>query len=152
MGKLARSAGPAIVILCCPTQPGGGHSTTSSIKHLSEWCQDRSGDEIVECLWAAGVPVAKVLQPHRQTDIPQLQFRGFFEDVGHPVNNTAAHSTVPVRFSAGPDRFHLKPAPLLGQHHHELLAEIGLNDHEIAELEAEGVIGRAPDGAKAVTR
>jgi crotonobetainyl-CoA:carnitine CoA-transferase CaiB-like acyl-CoA transferase len=121
-------------------------------KHLSEWCQDRSGDEIVECLWAAGVPVAKVLQPHRQTDIPQLQFRGFFEDVGHPVNDTAAHSTVPVRFSAGPDRFRLKPAPLLGQHNHELLTEIGLNDHEIVELEAEGVIGRAPDGAKAATR
>jgi crotonobetainyl-CoA:carnitine CoA-transferase CaiB-like acyl-CoA transferase len=121
-------------------------------KHLGAWCQDRGGDEIVERLWDAGVPVAKVLQPHRQTGIPQLQFRGFFEDVGHPVNNTAAHSTVPVRFSAGPDRFHLKPAPLLGQHNHELLTEIGLNDHEIAELEADGVIGRAPDGAKTAVR
>ena len=62
-----------------------------------------------ELLWDAGVPVAKVMQPHRQTEIPQLQFRGFFEDVGHPVNDAAPHSTVPVRFSAGPDRFHLRP-------------------------------------------
>ena len=122
-------------------------------KHLGAWCQDRSGDEIVERLWDGGVPVAKVLQPHRQTDISQLQIRGFFEDVGHPVSNAAAHSTVPVRFSAGPDRFHLQPAPLLGQHNHELLTEIGLNEHEIAELEAEGVIGQAPGGArKAATR
>jgi crotonobetainyl-CoA:carnitine CoA-transferase CaiB-like acyl-CoA transferase len=117
-------------------------------EQLSRWCQDRSGDEIVRCLWDAGVPVAKVLQPHRQTDIPQLQFRGFFEDVGHPVNKRVAHSTVPVRFSAGPDRFHLKPAPLLGQHNHELLAEIGLSEPEIAELEAEGIIGRAPGSAR----
>jgi crotonobetainyl-CoA:carnitine CoA-transferase CaiB-like acyl-CoA transferase len=117
-------------------------------EHLSAWCQQRSGDEIVACLWDAGVPVARVMQPHRQTDIPQLRFRGFFEDVGHPVNDRVAHSTVPVRFSAGPDRFHLHPAPLLGQHNHELLTDIGLSEHEIADLEADGVIGRAPGGAR----
>jgi crotonobetainyl-CoA:carnitine CoA-transferase CaiB-like acyl-CoA transferase len=97
--------------------------------------------------------VGKVMQPHRQTEIPQLQFRGFFEDVGHPVNAATPHSTVPVRFSAGPDRFHLNPAPLLGEHNQELLAELGLSDDEIAELEADGVIGRAPNNARrAATR
>jgi crotonobetainyl-CoA:carnitine CoA-transferase CaiB-like acyl-CoA transferase len=122
-------------------------------ERLGAWCRDRGGDEIVRRLWDAGVPVAKVLQPHRQTDIPQLHFRGFFEDVGHPVTGRVAHSTVPVRFSAGPDRFHLRPAPLLGQHNHELLAEIGLSEAEIAELEAAGVIGQAPGGARtAATR
>jgi crotonobetainyl-CoA:carnitine CoA-transferase CaiB-like acyl-CoA transferase len=117
-------------------------------ERLNSWCRDRSGDEIVRCLWDAGVPVAKVLQPHRQNDIPQLQFRSFFEDVGHPVNERVAHSTVPVRFSAGPERFHLQPAPLLGQHNHQLLAEIGVSEPEINELEAEGVIGHAPGGAR----
>jgi crotonobetainyl-CoA:carnitine CoA-transferase CaiB-like acyl-CoA transferase len=33
---------------------------------------------------------------------------------------------------------------MLGQHNHELLAELGLSDDEIAELEADGVIGCAP--------
>ncbi len=117
-------------------------------EHLGAWCESRGSDEIVELLWDAGVPVAKVMQPHRQTEIPQLQFRGFFEDVGHPLNPAAPHSTMPVRFSAGPDRFHLRPAPLLGQHNHELLAEIGLSDTEIAELEADGVIGHVPGAAK----
>jgi crotonobetainyl-CoA:carnitine CoA-transferase CaiB-like acyl-CoA transferase len=122
-------------------------------EHLGTWCQGRSGDDIVECLWDAGVPVGKVMQPHRQTEIPQLQFRGFFEDVGHPVNESVPHSTVPVRFSAGPDRFHLNPAPLLGEHNHELLAELGLSVDEIAALEADGVIGRAPGNAnRAATR
>jgi crotonobetainyl-CoA:carnitine CoA-transferase CaiB-like acyl-CoA transferase len=117
-------------------------------EHLGAWCETRSGDDIVRCLWDAGVPVAKVLQPHRQTEIPQLRFRGFFEDVGHPVNDVTPHSTVPVRFSAGPARFHLSPAPLLGQHNHELLTEIGLSADEIAELEADGVIGQAPGAAR----
>ncbi len=117
-------------------------------EHLSAWCETRSGDDIVGCLWDVGVPVAKVMQPHRQTEIPQLQFRGFFENVGHPVNAPTLHSTLPVRFSAGPDRFHVNPAPLLGQHNYELLTEIGLSADEIAELEADGVIGQSPGGAR----
>jgi crotonobetainyl-CoA:carnitine CoA-transferase CaiB-like acyl-CoA transferase len=88
------------------------------------------------------------MQPHRQTEIPQLQFRHFFEDVGHPVNHRVPHSTVPVRFSAGPARFHLHPAPLLGEHNDEVLTELGLSEQQVAELAADGVIGRAPGSAK----
>jgi crotonobetainyl-CoA:carnitine CoA-transferase CaiB-like acyl-CoA transferase len=90
------------------------------------------------------VPVAKVLQPHRQTELEQLAFRGFFEEVEHPVNGRARLSTVPIRFSGGPERFHANPAPTLGQHNHELLAELGLSPAEIADLEANGVIGQVP--------
>jgi crotonobetainyl-CoA:carnitine CoA-transferase CaiB-like acyl-CoA transferase len=111
---------------------------------LAAWCGQRSGDDIVEALWNHGVPVGKVMQPHRQTELPQLTARGFFEDVGHPVNARTPHSTLPFRLSCGPDRVHRQPAPLLGQHNHELLSELGLTDDEIAELEAQGVIGSAP--------
>ena len=113
-------------------------------EHLAAWCADRSSDDIVAILWNAGVPVAKVMQPHRQTELEQLSFRDFFEVVDHPVNGPARLSTVPIRFSTGPGPFHTQPAPLLGQHNHELLAELGLSASEIAELEADGVIGRAP--------
>lgn len=112
--------------------------------HLGRWCGERTGDEIVDTLWEAGVPVAKVMQPHRQTELPQLAHRGFFEMVGHPVNDDTAHSGLPFRTSAGPDRFHREPAPLLGQHNAELLAGLGLSQAEIAALEADGVIGHAP--------
>ncbi len=117
-------------------------------EHLGAWCERRSGDEIVRCLWEAGVPVAKVMQPHRQTELAQLAFRGFFEHVEHPVNPAVPHSTVPMRFSRGPQRLHRQPAPLLGQHNHELLTELGLTDPEIAELEADGIIGGAPGAAR----
>jgi crotonobetainyl-CoA:carnitine CoA-transferase CaiB-like acyl-CoA transferase len=84
------------------------------------------------------------MQPHRQGELHQLAYRDFFEVVDHPVNGPARLSTVPVRLSGGPCRFHSQPAPLLGQHNHELLAELGLTDAEIAGLEADGVIGRRP--------
>ncbi|MGO9506395.1 MAG: CaiB/BaiF CoA transferase family protein [Mycobacterium sp.] len=111
---------------------------------LAAWCEPRGGDDIVEILWDAGVPVAKVMQPHRQTELAQLASRGFFETVDHPVNGPARLSTVPMRLSGGPCRFHTRPAPLLGQHNRELLTELGLDDAQIAELEADGVIGRTP--------
>ena len=113
-------------------------------EQLAAWCERRNRDDIVATLWDAGVPVAKVMQPHRQTELDQLAFRGFFEEVEHPVNGRAKLSTVPMRFSGGPGVFHTHAAPLLGQHNHELLAELGLAASEIAELEADGVIGRTP--------
>jgi crotonobetainyl-CoA:carnitine CoA-transferase CaiB-like acyl-CoA transferase len=113
-------------------------------ERLAAWCEHRTGDEIIATLWDAGVPVAKVMQPHRQVELHQLAYRDFFEVVAHPVNGLARLSTVPVRFSGGPCRFHTQPAPLLGQHNHELLTELGLTAAEIAGLEADGVIGRTP--------
>ncbi|MGV0645764.1 CoA transferase [Mycolicibacterium sp. XJ2546] len=112
-------------------------------EHLAAWCADRSGDEIVETLWSHGVPVGKVMQPHRQTELAQLVARGFFEDVGHPVNTRTPHSTLPFKMSRGPERVHVQSAPLLGQHNHELLSELGLSDEEIADLQDRGVIGNA---------
>ncbi|MFJ3779058.1 CaiB/BaiF CoA transferase family protein [Streptomyces sp. NPDC090075] len=113
-------------------------------EHLGAWCRERGADQIVELLWDAGVPVAKAVQPHRQGELEQLRFRGFFEQVEHPVNGSARHSTLPIRFSGGPGQHHVSHAPLLGQHNEELLAQLGLTGQEIAALEADGVIGRAP--------
>lgn len=113
-------------------------------RHLATWCAERTGDQIVTALWDNGVPVAKVLQPHRQTEIPQLASRGFFEYVDHRVNPSTRHSTLPFRSSRGPDRVHTAPAPLLGEHNREVLTELGITDDELARLEADGVIGTAP--------
>lgn len=94
-------------------------------------------------LWDHGVPVGKVMQPHRQTELPQLSARGFFETVAHPVNPPAPHSTLPFRSSRGPERVHTTPAPLLGEHNADVLRELGLDDDEISRLVADGIIGTA---------
>lgn len=116
--------------------------------HLAAWCATRSGDEIVGTLWPAGVPVAKVMQPHRQTELPQLRHRRFFEFVGHPVNPAAPHSTLPITLSRGPAQLHRAAAPMLGEHNHELLAQLGLSLEEIAALEDQGVIGTRPGAVR----
>jgi crotonobetainyl-CoA:carnitine CoA-transferase CaiB-like acyl-CoA transferase len=113
-------------------------------EHIAAWCGQRNGDDIVETLWSHGVPVGKVMQPHRQAELPQLTARGFFEVVDHSVNARTPHSTLPFKLSRGPDTVHVLSAPLLGQHNDELLSGLGLTDDEIAELEAAGVIGHAP--------
>jgi crotonobetainyl-CoA:carnitine CoA-transferase CaiB-like acyl-CoA transferase len=112
--------------------------------HLSTWCGTRARDVIVEHLWAAGVPVAPVLQPHQQRELTQLRFRGFFEPVDHPVVGGALHAALPMRLSRGPDRLHVRHAPLLGEHTREILASVGLTDEQLSELACDGVIGTAP--------
>ena len=139
LGSPAWATDPAI-----STEAGRRERHDLIDERLAAWCEHRSSDTIVTTLWDAGVPVAKVLQPHRQTELDQLAVRGFFEVVDHPVNGPARLSTVPIRFSAGPRRFHTRHAPLLGQHNHELLTGLGLSDAEIADLEADGIIGRTP--------
>jgi crotonobetainyl-CoA:carnitine CoA-transferase CaiB-like acyl-CoA transferase len=52
-----------------------------------------------------------------------------------------------MRFGLGPERLHVRHAPLLGEHNLELLSELGLTGEEIAALEADGVIGQAPADA-----
>jgi crotonobetainyl-CoA:carnitine CoA-transferase CaiB-like acyl-CoA transferase len=113
-------------------------------ERLAAWCADRTADEAVGCLWDAGVPVGLVVQPHEQGSLPQLEDRGFFEEVDHPVTGTARHSTLPMRFSRGPSRVHRGRAPLLGEHTEDQLRHLGVGDGELAELEADGVIGRTP--------
>ncbi|HEX3796904.1 MAG TPA: CoA transferase [Acidimicrobiales bacterium] len=130
------------------TAPGRRARHDQVDEHLSAWCVERSADDVVALLWPAGVPVARVMQPHQQGELEQLQARHFFETVEHPVMGAARYSTMPMRFSQGPSEVHRSPAPLLGQHTIEILKEIGVSDNKIAELHRDGVIGHAPAGTK----
>ena len=116
-------------------------------ERLQEWCATRTADDVVATLWPAGVPVARVLQPHEQAELPPLQARGFFETVEHPVAGPARHSTLPIRFSSRPERYHRRPAPRLGEHTEARLREVGVTDDALAQLRTDGVIGTTPDAA-----
>ena len=108
---------------------------------LGEWCRQRTADQIVDLLWPSGVPVGKVMQPHLQPDLEQMQARRFFEELEHPVIGRSRYSTLPMRFASVPDRFHDRPAPLLGEHTNDVLLSLGLTQGEIDELEQEGIVG-----------
>ncbi|HXW38088.1 MAG TPA: CoA transferase, partial [Acidimicrobiales bacterium] len=109
--------------------------------HLQAWCRSRSADEVVDLLWSEGIPVGKVMLPHRQPELTQLEYRHFFEELQHPVIGNSRYSTLPIKFSRGPDRWHKRHAPLLGEHNGELLGGLGLTPADIEVLRAEGIIG-----------
>lgn len=137
--------GPEWAVAPALATAAGRHANHDLIDgHLQAWCRSRSGDDVVDALWPAGVPVAKVMQPHRQAELAQLDHRGFFEECGHPVNRSAPHSTLPIRLTHGPAGFHRTPAPLLGQHNDEILRSLGLSEAEITALYEAGIVGTEP--------
>ncbi|MCB9726111.1 MAG: CoA transferase [Spirochaetaceae bacterium] len=112
---------------------------------LSRWLAARDVDETVEALLARGIPAAPLWDPRIQSEHPQFVARGFFEELDHPVVGRQQYVRPPFRF-ATVDRWNRTPAPTMGEHNHEVLAEIGLSDAEIAELERSEVIGTKPKG------
>jgi crotonobetainyl-CoA:carnitine CoA-transferase CaiB-like acyl-CoA transferase len=139
---LCRALGRADVPIGWATRDGRRSAHDDIDRWISEWCRPRTGDEIVAHLWPAGVPVAKVLAPAEVQHLPQLKARRFLEVVSHPVAGDQIHYGYPVRFGAGPARFHRRPAPTLGQHNHEVLVELlGVGPEEYARLLSTDVIG-----------
>ena len=112
---------------------------------LSAWAAEQDLDEAVALLVGAGVPAAPAWDPRIQHENPQLAHRGLFEMVEHPAVGTHPMPGMPYRF-ASVDRWIASPSPTLGQHNHEILVELGLSPDEIAQLQAEGVIGTRPKG------
>lgn len=137
LGEPAWATDPALA-----TASGRVSAHDAIDRHLQAWCDERTAEEVVAQLWAAGVPVGQVMQPHHQPELDQLQARGFFEEVDHPVAGRSRLSTLPFRLSGGPEPVHTRPAPLLGEHNEELLGELGLTPEQIRQLEDDGVIGR----------
>lgn len=69
---------------------------------------------------------------------PQVLHNGMVVPVEHARLGPTNVTGVPVNFSNTPGAVR-RPPPLLGQHSHELLAEVGYTADEIAELEHTGV-------------
>jgi crotonobetainyl-CoA:carnitine CoA-transferase CaiB-like acyl-CoA transferase len=109
---------------------------------LAAWAREQDLDAAVARLIAAGVPAARVVDPRTTSQHPRHLERGWYEWVDHPVAGRQPIPGPPFRF-ASVDAWHRSPAPLLGQHNHEVLGTLlGLSDDELLELEASHVAGR----------
>jgi crotonobetainyl-CoA:carnitine CoA-transferase CaiB-like acyl-CoA transferase len=115
-------------------------------EHLEAWAQQQDASDAAERLVARGVPAAMGRDPRLMYDHPQLQARGYYETIEHPVVGELATPTWPFRFRSV-DRWLRTPAPTLGQHNHEILVEdLGVDEANYQGLVEREIIGERPLG------
>ncbi|GAB3013366.1 CaiB/BaiF CoA transferase family protein [Mycobacterium bourgelatii] len=108
---------------------------------LTEWTAALAPDEVVAALVQRKVPAARILASDRMYDIDQLDARGFYQDLEHPITGRHRFPGWPFRISPGPTAHHRTPSPTLGQHNADVLGALGLSADEIAALREQRVIG-----------
>lgn len=111
---------------------------------VAAWAAPLDAAEAAARLQAAGVAAAPVADAPQVLADPHLAARGFFVPVEHPEAGTHPWPRLPVVLSATPATIR-RPAPLLGQHNHEVLTTLaGLDGPTLARLEAEGAVAERP--------
>src|SRR5881628_1108186 len=105
---------------------------------VEAWTSQRSKHEVMRILAGAGVPCGACLDTGEVLSDPHLQARDMIVEVEHPVRGRYITAGNPVKLSASPTK--ISSAPLLGQHRHEILKELGYGEADITALEAEGAI------------
>ena len=99
----------------------------------------RSSADWLARLEAAGVPAGPVLDINQMHRDAQTLAREMVVEVRHPKAGAVKTLGLPVKFSATPGGV-ARPAPTLGQHTREVLAEHGFSDAEIERFIADGAI------------
>jgi crotonobetainyl-CoA:carnitine CoA-transferase CaiB-like acyl-CoA transferase len=112
---------------------------------LTAWFGARPLAATVEALTSAGIPAAALVNAHSVLPNPQLEQRGFFQVLDHPVTGPTRYPGLPMHFSGLGRQLHRRPPPTLGQHNREVLCgELGLSESELERLIEGQIIGTRP--------
>ena len=110
---------------------------------LQEVFLTRPYEEWEPLLLANDIPVGAINNLAQVVEHPQVKARNSLVEVEHPRAGKVRVIRSPVRMSKAPFAVR-SPAPMLGQHTHEVLRELlGMKAEEIARLDAAGVLGKA---------
>ena len=104
----------------------------------------RPARELESDLIEVGVPCAAVRSADEFFDDPQVEAMAMSQVIQHPKIGNLRMAGVPWRFSRTPASIR-RPAPRLGEHTDEVLAELGYDTERIASLEASGAVGRVDE-------
>jgi crotonobetainyl-CoA:carnitine CoA-transferase CaiB-like acyl-CoA transferase len=114
-------------------------NTAALVAVIEDRLRERASPEWIEAFEAAGVPVGPVNTIGDMLGDPQVAAREMVIEVDHPRAGRTRAIGMPVKFSEA--RADLtRPAPLLGQHSREVLAELSYSAEEIAALARDGAV------------
>jgi len=100
----------------------------------------RTVDEWLAALSAAGIPCGPINTIDKVISDPQILAREMIVETEHPVAGRVKMANLPIKMSATPGKVE-KPAPLLGQHTAEILAELlGLTMSDVEKLKTANVL------------
>jgi len=109
------------------------------VEMLNTLFKQRTSQDWLQRLEAAGVPAGPVLNVMQMHADPQARARGMVVDVPHRRLGTVQTIGAAVKFSETPSGV-VSGAPVFGQHTREVLMEYGYSDAEIDALVASGVV------------
>ena len=120
-------------------QARGDHGEVISAR-MGEWCAARSCLEALAELEKANIVAGQVYSPQQALDDEHIRAAHLLEERDHPaLDRTVPLAPTPIELSETPGTYR-RPAPLLGEHTDEILAELGYDAAEIASLRQERVI------------
>jgi len=111
------------------------------IEEIEKSFATRPAEEWVDALLAVGVPAAPIYDYAEALESEQAQAREMVMEIEHPVEGPMKSLGFPVKLSATPQQVRY-PAPLLGEHTDEVLAELGLRPEAVAALRERGAFDR----------
>lgn len=115
------------------------HNLPALEEELNRVFRQRTTEDWLAALEEAGVPAGPVLTVNEMLEDPQALAREMIVETEHPVAGMTKALGLPVKFSETPGGIEL-PAPLLGQHSAEVLAEGGYDQAAIDAMVASGAV------------
>ncbi len=100
---------------------------------LQEWAQTQSVMDLYRAGQARRIPLAPVSTMADLLASDHLKSRGFFAVIDHSVAGPLQYPGAPYRFAVTPWAIR-RPAPLIGQHNHEVYSAAGLDTEGLRRL------------------
>ena len=112
---------------------------------VSAWTRTLSKHAATEACLAAGVPAGPMLTSGEQLKDPHLAARGYLVELDQPPIGVMTFEG-PAFAATGMADADIRPAPGLGQHTREIVAELGFDEAAIEDLVARGILETTQPG------
>jgi crotonobetainyl-CoA:carnitine CoA-transferase CaiB-like acyl-CoA transferase len=107
---------------------------------IENWFRRQTKAGATEKLLAVGLPIGPVQNAQEIFECPHVEARHLLVDVPDPILGSVKLVGPVVKMSGSPEPI-TGPAPLLGQHNAEVLAEVlGYSEEQIAKLKEENIL------------